>query len=48
MMKNNKYIKCSTKDIFTNEVTYCYINTETGEEINSSDPDLLNKLNNSK
>jgi len=44
-MKNNKYVKATTKDLFSNEIVYCYINTETGEEIYSSNPNLFEELN---
>lgn len=44
----NKFYRYITHDMFTNEVIYLYINAKTGEEIRSSNPNLLDELNNKK
>lgn len=41
----NKFFKSSEKDMFTGEVKYIYNNPKTGEEIISSDGNLLDELN---
>lgn len=41
----NKFFKRVSKDLFTGLETYNYFNPRTKEEINSSNPDLLDELN---
>ena len=45
---SNKYKRYITKDIFTNEDIYLYINPKTNHEIRSTNPNLLDELNNIK
>lgn len=45
-MPPNKFFKAETKDLFTGESQYIYTNFNTKEEIISSNPNLLDKLNN--
>lgn len=42
---SNKFVRQVTTDLITNEETYIYSNSKTGEVINSSDPNLLDGLN---
>lgn len=44
----NKYFKYTTKDMFTNEEVFVYRNPKTGDEITSTNPDLLDELNKPK
>ena len=44
----NKFIKNTTKDLFTGEEVYIYENLKTGEIIKSKNPNLLNELNSPK
>ena len=44
----NKFIKYTTKDIFTEKETYIYENLRTLEKINSNNPNLLEELNTPK
>ena len=44
----NKYFRYTTKDMFTNEEVFIYRNPKTGDEITSTNPDLLDELNKSK
>lgn len=41
----NKFVKYTTKDMFTNKSKYVYCNYKTDEQIESDNPDLLDKLN---
>ena len=41
----NKYVRNETRDMFTGEVKYIYINRRTDEHIYSDDPNLLDTLN---
>ncbi len=41
----NVYVRYVTHDMFTGEVVYQYINARTGDEVSSSNPDLLAELN---
>lgn len=41
----NKFVKYTTKDMFTNKSKYVYYNYKTDEQIESDNPDLLSKLN---
>lgn len=41
----NKFVKYTTKDMFTNKSKYVYCNYKTDEQIESDNPDLLSKLN---
>ena len=42
---SNKFIKYITHDLFTNEEKYIYYNKVTGEEIESTNPNMLDELN---
>ena len=42
----NKFIKYTSRDLFTQEDTYIYENPKTGEKIFSDNPNLLDELNN--
>lgn len=42
----NKYIKHTTKDLITGEITYHYGNDRLGKEIISTNPNLSDNLNN--
>lgn len=42
----NKFVRYITHDLFTNEKVYIYENLATKETIESSNPNLLDKLNN--
>lgn len=42
---SSNFVKQVTTDLITNEETYIYSNSKTGEIINSSDPNLLDGLN---
>lgn len=44
----NKFIKYTTKDIFTNKTKYVYCNYKTDEQIVSDNGDMLDKLNSVK
>lgn len=44
----NKFIKYTTKDIFTNKTKYVYCNYKTDEQIVSDNEDMLDKLNSVK
>lgn len=44
----NKYFRYTTKDMFTNEEVFVYRNPKTGDEITSTNPDLLDELNKPK
>ena len=44
----NKYFRYTTKDMFTNEEVFVYRNPKTGDEITSTNPDLLEELNKPK
>ena len=44
----NKFFKQVTHDLFTGKEKYIYINPRTKEEINSDNPNMLDKLNASK
>ena len=44
----NVYVRYTTKDIFTNDITYIYENLFTGDRIESSNPNLLDELNKPK
>lgn len=44
----NKFIKYTTKDIFTNKTKYVYCNYKTDEQIVSEDGNMLDKLNSVK
>lgn len=46
--RSNKFRRYISHDLFTNEEVYFYINEKTGEEIRSSNPNLLDELNNKK
>ena len=41
----NKFVKYTTKDMFTNKSKYVYCNYKTDEQVESDNPDLLDKLN---
>lgn len=41
----NKFVKYTTKDMFTNKQKYVYCNYKTDEQVESDNPDLLDKLN---
>lgn len=41
----NKFVKYTTKDMFTNKPKYVYCNYKTDEQVESDNPDLLDKLN---
>lgn len=41
----NKFVKYTTKDMFTNKSKYVYCNYKTNEQVESDNPDLLDKLN---
>lgn len=47
-LPENKFIKYTTKDIFTGKETYIYENLRTLEKISSNNPNLLEELNASK
>lgn len=47
-LPENKFIKYTTKDIFTGKETYIYENLRTLEKINSDNPNLLEELNATK
>lgn len=47
-LPENKFIKYTTKDIFTGKETYIYENLRTLEKINSNNPNLLEELNTPK
>lgn len=47
-LPENKFIKYTTKDIFTRKETYIYENLRTLEKISSNNPNLLEELNDSK
>lgn len=42
----SEFVRTITKDLFTGEKIYQYTNIKTKKEINSNNPNLLNKLNN--
>lgn len=42
----NKFIKYTSRDLFTQKDTYIYENPKTGEKIFSNNPNLLDELNN--
>ena len=44
----NIFTKAITMDMFTQELVYVYTNDKTGETIKSSNPNLLEELNNKK
>lgn len=44
----NKFVKYTIKDVFTNKTKYVYCNYKTDEQIESDNPDLLDKLNSAK
>ena len=44
-LPENKFIKYTTKDIFTGKETYIYENLRTLEKINVDNPNLLEELN---
>lgn len=44
----NIFTKATTMDMFTQEIVYVYTNDKTGETIKSSNPNLLEELNNKK
>lgn len=44
----NKYIKQTTKNMFTNEEDYIYYNLKTKKNISSDNPNLLEELNSPK
>ena len=46
--KVNKFIKYESYDLFTNEKKYIYHNEVTGEELESTNPNLLEELNKPK
>lgn len=48
--KKNKvgWMRQETKDLFTGETVYIYQNLDTGEYINSNNPDMLEELNKPK
>lgn len=41
----NKFVKYTTKDMFTNKSKYIYCNYKTDEQVESDNPNLLDKLN---
>lgn len=41
----NKFVKYVTNDLFTNEEKYIYINHRTNQEIESTNPNMLDELN---
>lgn len=41
----NEFVKQTTTDLFTGEITYQYVNHKTNEIITSEDPNLLDSLN---
>ena len=47
-LPENKFIKYTTKNIFTGKETYIYENLRTLEKINSNNPNLLEELNTPK
>lgn len=44
----NKFVKYITRDLFTNEEKYIYFNPRTKQEIESTNPNMLDELNTPK